>query len=123
MVARQPHDNQDAILPDGKIVPFGVDVYFLLRIIHQDPKYFPEPEKFVPERHLKSIPAYIPFGNGSRNCIGQVYAMQEMKVVLAHLLMEYKWETVEKPGMEPLMAPLSYPENGLRFKISKRKSQ
>lgn len=120
VAARKPHDNQDAVMPDGKIVPPFTDIYIHLRIIHQDPKYFPEPEKFIPERHLKPIPAFIPFGNGSRNCIGQVYAIQEMKMVLANLLMEYKWETVEKPNKEPLLAPLSYPENGLHFKISKR---
>ncbi len=120
MLFRRSANDKVVVMPDGKVIPSGVDMYIPLRIIHQDPKYFPEPEKFIPERHLVSIPAYMPFGLGSRNCIGRVYAMQEMKIMLAYLLMEYKWETLEKPGLEPLMVPMSYPENGIRFKISRR---
>lgn len=117
---RQSATDKVVVMPDGNVIPSDVDMYIPLRIIHQDPKYFPEPEKFIPERHLVSIPAYMPFGQGSRSCIGQVYAIQQMKMILAYLLMEYKWETPEKPGLEPLMVPMSYPEYGIRFKISRR---
>lgn len=120
IILRRSATDKNVVMPDGKIVPSGVDMYIPLRIIHKDPKYFPEPEKFIPERHLVSKPAYLPFGLGRRNCPGQVYSIQEIKMILACLLIEYKWETLEKPGLEPLMVPTSYPENGIRFRISKR---
>ncbi len=122
IIFRKSDTNKVVEMPDGKKIPPGVDTYISAYHIHQNPKYFPEPEKFLPERHLNSLTAYMPFGLGSRSCIGQVYALQEMKMILAHLLIEYKWETVEKPVMEPCMSPLCYPENGIRFKISKRKN-
>jgi cytochrome P450 len=64
--------------------------------MHYNPKYFPEPEKFIPERFLKSsnteiVPfSYIPFGGGPRVCIGQRFAMIEMKIAMAKLLAKFK---------------------------------
>lgn len=46
--------------------------------LHYDPQYFPEPQKYLPERfsdeNRNKIPpyAYIPFGQGPRNCIGKI---------------------------------------------------
>ena len=64
--------------------------------MHYNPKYFAEPEKFQPERFLKSnesqiVPfSYIPFGGGPRVCIGQRFAMVEMKIAMAKLLAKFK---------------------------------
>lgn len=111
---------EDTTLSDGKIIPEGTDVYIALQLLHKNEKYFPEPEKFLPERHIVPIAAWMPFAVGSRNCIGQVYAMQEIKVFAAHLLMMYKWETLEKPNLETLVHALIIPKHGIRFNITKR---
>ena len=111
---------KDVTLPDGRIIPEGVDVYVLLHEIHRDPEYFPEPEKYKPERHTEHNRAFMPFTIGSRNCIGQAYAMNTMKVVLSFLLLTYKWETMEEPNIKCLCQTLQVPENGIRFKITKR---
>jgi hypothetical protein len=58
---------------------------------HRNPKYFPDPHTFLPERFLPSSPlsqtnnlnAWLPFSKGPRNCIGQELAMIESKVILA----------------------------------------
>ena len=58
--------------------------------IHRDPKYWPEPDKFIPERWLVSPDdplhpvkgEWRPFEHGPRNCIGQELAMMEMKIIL-----------------------------------------
>ena len=63
--------------------------------IHMDPKHFDEPEKYKPERFLteeKRHPfSFIPFSAGARNCIGQKFAMTELKVVLSMLLRNFNF--------------------------------
>lgn len=65
-------------IPDtNQVIEKGVRVFIPLYAIHHDPKYFPEPEKFLPERfspeNKSSIPpfVYLPFGEGPRICIGK----------------------------------------------------
>jgi cytochrome P450 len=65
-------------------------------VTHHDPRYFESPEQFLPERfsqeNEKHIPrfAYFPFGGGPRVCIGQPFAMAEMKLVLATIAQHYQ---------------------------------
>ncbi|CAG2058749.1 unnamed protein product, partial [Timema podura] len=70
--------------------------------IHHDPKYYPDPEKFNPERfsaeNIKSQPncTYLPFGEGPRNCIGLRFGLMQIKVGLTALLSKYKFSVCEK---------------------------
>ena len=65
---------------------------------HHSEEFFPEPEKFMPERFLKENAANIlpytfrAFGAGNRVCIGQRFAMNEMKICMARLLHKFKLE-------------------------------
>lgn len=78
--------------------------------MHHDAAYFPEPKKFMPERHLTgnasepSYPrnAYRPFERGLRACIGQNLAMDEMKIAL---LLMVRWFDFEMVGHEPSQEP------------------
>ena len=74
---------------------------------HYDPRWFPEPEKFDPGRfapgRIESIPqfAYFPFGGGPRICIGSAFAMAEMTLVVATMLLRLR---VELPaGHKPVV--------------------
>ena len=64
-------------LADGFMVPKGANAIIIVYSLHRDPRYFPEPEEFRPERFLlensagRPPYAYIPFSAGLRNCIGE----------------------------------------------------
>lgn len=81
---------------NGYLFPKGKAVFVSPYANHHNPRYFPEPEKFDPERfneeNEKTIPkyAYIPFGAGGRVCIGNSFAMMEGKLILANILQRYK---------------------------------
>lgn len=69
-------------------------------IVHRNEDIFPNPEKFIPERFLdqdnksKFLFGYIPFSAGARNCIGQKYAMHQMKTVVSSVLRKARIETL-----------------------------
>lgn len=75
--------------------PAGSNVLIPLWHIHRNPKEYSNPEVFKPERHttkaLKANPfCYIPFSAGPRNCIGQKFAMLEMKCVIAKIVRNFE---------------------------------
>ena len=73
----------------------SASIFNVTYFIHMDPAHFEEPEKFRPERFLgehKRHPfSFIPFSAGARNCIGQKFAMMELKIVLSMLLRTFKF--------------------------------
>nr|ULR85594.1 cytochrome P450 [Spodoptera frugiperda] len=72
----------------------GTGVWIPVYPIHRDPQYFPNPDKFDPERfseenkHTINPVTYMPFGAGPRNCIGSRFALCEMKVMAYQILRE-----------------------------------
>jgi len=77
--------------PDGE--PFtikpGECIWFPSYALHRDSKYFPEPEKFNPDRFLNSNvdnSIYIPFGMGPRICIANRFALMKIKIMMFYLL-------------------------------------
>jgi cytochrome P450 family 9 len=94
-----------ATLPDAKpyIVKKGIPIWIPFHGLHHDPKYFPEPDKFKPERFLDedkrdecNLNAYYPFGLGPRMCIGNRFALLETKILLFHLLARCHLKPCEK---------------------------
>uniref|UniRef100_A0A1S4JSZ5 Uncharacterized protein n=2 Tax=Culex quinquefasciatus TaxID=7176 RepID=A0A1S4JSZ5_CULQU len=92
---------RDYELDDGEGLKFTIEkgtcVWFPVHGIHLDPKYFPEPEKFDPERfsdeNKQNIVSgtYLPFGVGPRNCIGSRFALMEVKAILYHMLLKFSF--------------------------------
>jgi hypothetical protein len=79
--------------------------------MHNSPKYYADPDSFVPERWTKEflfkLPrfAYFPFGGGIRSCIGETFAVQEGILALATIFQRWKiLPTEEKEGIsfEPI---------------------
>ncbi|CAK9821354.1 Cytochrome P450 9e2 [Anthophora retusa] len=81
-------------LPGKKpfVVQPGMNVWLPVHSVQRDPRYFENPDKFDPDRFLNdgkkilNSATYMPFGIGPRMCIGNRFALTEMKVLLCHLL-------------------------------------
>lgn len=77
----------------GRILPPGTSVVVSPYQLHHQPHLFPDPERFDPARWADGTPgprgAYIPFGNGSRKCPGDTFALTEIVVVLARVLQNW----------------------------------
>ncbi|TMS37841.1 hypothetical protein L596_004688 [Steinernema carpocapsae] len=73
---------------EGILVPAGTQILINAYLVHRDPKHWDNPEEFCPERFqdgTKRHPySFIPFSAGSRNCIGQRFALMEEKTVMAY---------------------------------------
>ncbi|XP_022126369.2 cytochrome P450 4C1-like isoform X1 [Pieris rapae] len=89
---------------DETHVAKGTEVIVNIYNVHRNEEYFPEPEVFRPERFLvngdKPHFSYIPFSAGPRNCIGQRFAMQEMKYMLSDIIRHFVLSP-KKKGFRP----------------------
>ncbi|CAI5663565.1 unnamed protein product [Oreochromis niloticus] len=108
---------------DGRTVPagsvVGISVYGIHRnaSVWENPNVF-DPLRFLPENIAKRSPhAFVPFSAGPRNCIGQNFAMNEMKVVTALTLKRY--QLIAEPTMKPKIIPrlVLRSLNGIHIKI------
>ena len=109
----------------GYHVPAGADVYYTPYGLHHDPRVFPDPKHFDPDRWLpdraRSIPrnGYLPFGTGVRKCIGDNFAYVEIVLCLATLVRRWKLRSVsEHPGRS--MATTTYRLKDARMIVQAR---
>uniref|UniRef100_A0A1I8PTX3 Cytochrome P450 n=1 Tax=Stomoxys calcitrans TaxID=35570 RepID=A0A1I8PTX3_STOCA len=110
----------------GKLkVPKGCSVSILSYVVHRDEKYFPEPEKFKPSRFFKNDKdlhpfSFVAFSAGPRNCIGQKFAMLELKSSLSALLRNFEFLPVEGFQPNPLAELVMKSGNGIRIRMKPR---
>jgi cytochrome P450 len=108
------------------VVPGGAIILASPYLIHHDPRFHPNPEKFDPEGFAQRLESsnskyeYFPFSVGPRSCIGQHYAMLEGVLVLAAIAQKWKLRTI--PGQKVQMEQLLNlrPKNGLQMTVHKR---
>ena len=89
-------------LPLGRwVVPKGYGVVVSIPLLHHDESLFPNAQTFDPSRFLNAKPdlyQWIPFGGGSRRCLGAAFATMEMNVILRTLLRMVTLVPTTEPG-------------------------
>jgi cytochrome P450 len=117
-------------LEDVSIGPYrlrkGTMVFFSQYIVHRDPKWFPEPERFCPERFAAAAKsgrprfAYFPFGGGGRQCIGESFAWMEAMLTLATIAQRWRVELVAGQKIELQPKITLRPKGGIWVRVAGR---
>jgi cytochrome P450 len=110
----------------GYTVPRDAYVNYCSWASHRIPEVFPDPEAFIPERFTRerkaALPrgAYVPFGGGSRICIGKRFGQTEVKLVATMLLQKLRIDALPGRTMTIRQMPTLSPVGGLRMRVHER---
>src|SRR5437588_6169438 len=110
----------------GQLVPGGAYVNYSSWVSHHLPEVFPEPEQFRPERFAPerkaALPkgAYVPFGAGSRICIGMRFGQLEVKAIASELLRRYDFSLSPGYELRTRQMPTIGPRGGLPLIVQPR---
>jgi len=94
----------------GYVAPARTIMMMSPYLLHHDPRYFPEPDRFHPDRWTPEFKAalppfaYFPFGGGPRRCIGESFAWMELVLVVASIAQ--KWKLTLVPGHPVELRPV-----------------
>lgn len=112
----------------GYRIPAGTNIFIFQFLTHRDPRFFPNPEEFDPERWCEDpirsgkIPrfAYFPFGGGPRVCVGAAFAMLEATFLLAMIQQKFHLDLVPGHPVEPVPTVTLRPKHGIRVTVHRR---
>ena len=109
-----------------QLIPTGTTVMISPWVLHHDPHFFPDPERFMPERWLseemtqRPPAAYLPFGGGVRMCIGERFAWMEGVLILATLARRWRFRLRDGQVVVPRPAVTLRPRGGLPMLFTRR---
>jgi cytochrome P450 len=108
----------------GYQIPLGANIVASQWVMHRDPRYFSDPEKFNPDRWSTVTPrlprfAYFPFGGGPRVCIGAAFAMMEAMLLLATIAQQFQLRLVPGHQIAAMPSITLRPANGVSMIIRK----
>ncbi|XP_040859075.1 cytochrome P450 3A6-like isoform X2 [Ochotona curzoniae] len=113
---------------NGVFIPKGTVVVIPVYALHYDPKLWPEPYEFCPERFNKKNKdninpyIYLPFGAGPRNCIGMRFGLMNMKLALVRLMQNFSFKPCKETQIPLKLAPegILQPEKPIILKVVSR---
>lgn len=114
---------ENDVLPSGAAIGAGTKVYVSPYVLHRDPRWFADPERFEPERFAagKTRPAaYLPFGAGPRQCLGETLARTEAVLVLAAILSGWRLEPSSDRPVRPAARIALEPATAIRVRVRRR---
>lgn len=108
-------------------VPKGLNVWTLFLSLHYEPEIWgPDAHVFNPERFANGVSSsckyphvYMPFGAGSRICLGQNFAMAELRILLSLILSNFSFSMSPKYQHSPILKVIMEPEFGMNLIIRK----
>jgi cytochrome P450 family 138 len=108
------------------VIPQGYSMIVGISLMHERCQEFPDPERFDPQRFVGNRPptfAFIPFGGGTRRCVGAVFANVEMDVVLRTVLRHFIVDTTTAPDEKMHSRGVAYtPADGGRIVVHRRET-
>jgi cytochrome P450 len=110
----------------GFRVPAGAQIFMFQWATQRDPRFFPDPNRFQPERWTEefsnSLPkyAYFPFGGGPRACIGNYFAMMEVILLLATIGQRFRFSLVPEHQVTLMPAMSLRPTDGIKVVVEIR---
>ncbi|KAF8375489.1 cyp-31A3 [Pristionchus pacificus] len=113
---------------NGHLVPKGTHLLLNIYLTHRDHNHWNDPEVFRPERFLPDNSArhaysFVPFSAGSRNCIGQRFALMEEKTILAWIFRHFKIKSSERRfEVRTKMELIMRPQKEIHIQLEKRRS-
>ncbi|CAK4610231.1 unnamed protein product [Aphanomyces euteiches] len=128
-------ENDRIPMADGSTVflPKGTPIHTNMAALQRNPKYWKDPESFIPQRFIDGTPEwnadlalrggkshafyYMPFSAGSKLCIGQRFAVTEMQVVVATLVSKYELTPTAKTDMRHCFSGLAVKPVLLEMKV------
>ena len=117
------------VVVGGHQLSKGTAVHMDIHGMHQNPEYFPDPDKFLPERFVKGSnlydkqnhKAHMPFGLGPRMCVASNFALVEAKLALITLFKRYRFDHNPHHKYATRMGVTLGPVNGIEVLVHKRK--
>ncbi|HET6736339.1 cytochrome P450 [Mycobacterium sp.] len=108
------------------VIPQGYSIVVSISAMHERAQEFSDPHRFDPQRYIGNRPptfAHIPFGGGTRRCVGAAFANVEMDVVLRTVLRHFVIDTTSAPDEKVHSRGVAYtPKDGGRMVVHRRKT-
>jgi cytochrome P450 len=107
-------------------IPPGTSVQLSIYHTHHDPRWYPHPERFDPDRFLPAreaeLPkmAYLPFGGGPRICIGNNFALMEARLILVTIVSRFSLRPVPGAQVAHLLGLTLTPRHGMPMRVTER---
>lgn len=110
----------------GFRVPAETQIWIVPYVIHRDPRLFPDPDRFDPNRFTpeaeRALPrhAYMPFGGGAHLCLGHHLAWMQLHLMIVTLAQRVRFAALSRPRVVPDMQVTLCPAHGLRVRVYHR---
>ena len=117
--------NDDDLLPGGIKISAGDKIYICPWTMHRNSSHYREPEKFNPCRFEQSEItnrhrfSFIPFGGGTKQCIGEPLARLEASIILSRLIQNFDFEHCSAEEVKPRPSIVLEPDGGLPMRLVK----
>jgi cytochrome P450 len=115
---------EEVTFGEGETIPAGERLFYSIYLTQRDPVVWEKPDDFCPERFQPGARAnamsYIPFGGGSRSCIGSAFGMMEARTTLAHLLNGFTFEPMNADKIHLHMGATLEPHPGVLMRVTRK---